>query len=38
MKMHVHLWYLAELFLENVAVYELMWRNAVEMERPQMTI
>jgi hypothetical protein len=25
-------------FFENHAVYELMWKNAVEPERPQMTV
>jgi hypothetical protein len=25
-------------FFENYAVYEVMWKNTVESERPQMTI
>jgi hypothetical protein len=62
MKTYVHLWYIAEFFLElemfhinvlekikkhftfniffpeNRAVYEIMWKNMVEPDRPQMTI
>jgi hypothetical protein len=25
-------------FLENLAVYEILWKNVVEPDRPQMTI
>jgi len=33
-----HTFYVQQFFLENVAVYGIMWKNTVERGRPQMTI
>jgi len=33
-----HIFYVQEHFSENHAVYEIMWRNMEEPDRPQMTI
>jgi hypothetical protein len=37
-KMKTHLLFIQLLFSENRAVYEIMWENMVEPDRPQMTI
>ena len=30
--------YIQELFLENLDIYETMWRNVIQPDRPQMTV
>jgi hypothetical protein len=37
-KIKTHILYLINIFPENPAVYEIMWKNIVEFGRPQMTI
>ena len=36
-KIETHILY-SIFFFENCAVYEIMWKNVVEPDRPQMTI
>jgi len=33
-----HTFYVQKLLLENCVVYEMMWKNTVDLDRPQMTI
>ena len=33
-----HTFYIQYLFSENSAIYEIMWQNTAELDRPQMTI
>jgi len=37
-KVKAHIFCSVTLFLENRAVYEIMWENTVEPDRPQITI
>ena len=36
-KIETHI-FIQQLFSENLAVYEMMWKNMVEPDKPQMTI
>jgi len=36
-KTKTHILYPVFLFLENRALYEIMWKNIVQLDRPQMT-
>ena len=37
-KIKVHILYPVTFFFENRAVYEIMWENILQPDRPQMTI
>jgi hypothetical protein len=37
-KIRTHFLFNNFFFLENRAVYEIMWKNVVALERPQMTV
>jgi hypothetical protein len=37
-KVKTHAYYVQEIFCENCTMYEVMWKNMLELDGPQVTI